>query len=276
MLKKRALYIFIILIGLLFSCNDFNKLQKSQDLELKYTRAVEYYQKGDYVKAQLLFDELYAVFRSTAKGEDVMFYLAYCNYKLGDYILAGYQFRLFYRSFPLSQRAEECLYMSAYCHYLNSPPYTLDQQDTYAAIEEFQYFVQSYPNSPRVKECNKLIDDLRAKIEKKKYELVKLYLNIGDYKATIVAVDLLLQEFPASKHREELMFFKFKAKYLLAENSVESKKEDRVNDCIAEYKLFSAAYSISEFSGEAKGYYEKALKLHKKIEEDKKTTTNKK
>lgn len=271
----RIIIAFTLILALFGGgCNEFSKIQKSTDLNLKYTKAKEYYGTGDYVKSQMLFDELYAVMRNTEKGEDVLFYLAYSNYQLGDYILAGYQFRVFYRSYPLSTRAEECLYMSAYCHYLISPVYSLDQYDTYLAIEQFQYFVQMFPNSERVKECNKLIDVLHLKLQKKQFEIAKMYLNIYDYKAAISSFELLLHDYPDTKYREECMFLMIRAKYYLAINSVEAKKEQRIKDAALQYNLFAAEFPESEFTGDAKSLNEKILKLQSDFNEDKKSKNN--
>jgi outer membrane protein assembly factor BamD len=264
----------LILVLFAGSCNEFNKIQKSTDINEKYNKAKEYYAKGEYVKAQLLFDELYAVVRNTDKGEDVLYYLAYSNYHMGDHILAGYQFAVFYRTYPLSARAEECLYMSAYCHWQISPSYSLDQYDTYVAIERFQYFVQMFPNSDRVKECNKLIDDLHEKLDLKQFEIAKLYLNIGDYKAAISAFELLLHDSPSTKFREESMYLLIKAKYYLALNSIEEKKEKRINEAQAQYDSFVKAYPESEFTNDAKSFQEKINKLREDFQNDKKSKTN--
>ncbi len=270
------LFIAFSLVLTLFagSCNEFSKIQKSTDINLKFTKAKEYYASGDYVKAQMLFDELYAVMRNTTNGEDVLFYLAYSNYQLGDYILAGYQFRVFYRSYPLAARAEECLYMSAYCHYLISPVYSLDQYDSYLAIEQFQYFVQMFPNSERVKECNKLIDVLYLKLQKKQFEIAKMYLNISDYKAAVTAFENLLHDFPDTKYREESMYLLIKAKYYLAMNSIEAKKEQRIKDALNQYNLFNTSFPESEFGGDAKSLNDKILKLQEDYLEDKKSKNN--
>ncbi len=274
-MARRIIIAFTVILALFVgSCSDFGKIQKSNDLNFKYTKAKEYYGTGDYVKAQMLFDELYSVMRNTEKGEDVLFYLAYSNYQTGDYILAGYQFRVFYRSYPLSTRAEECLYMSAYCHYLISPAFSLDQYDTFLAIEQFQYFVQMFPNSERVKECNKLIDVLHLKLQKKQFEIAKMYLNINDFKASITATETLLREYPDTKYREECMFILIKAKYYLALNSIEGKKEQRIKDATIQYSLFSSEFPESEFSGDAKSLNEKIVKLQNDFNEDKKSRNN--
>lgn len=270
------IFIAFSLILTLFagSCNEFNKIQKSTDINEKYKAAKEYYGKGEYVKAQLLFDELYGQVRNTEKGEDVLYFLAYSNYYMGDQILAGYQFAIFYRTYPLSARAEECLYMSAKCHFEISPSYSLDQYDTYVAIERFQYFVQMFPNSTRVQECNKQIDILHEKLDMKQFEVAELYLNIGDYKAAIASFELLLKDSPTTKYREQSMYMLVKAKYYLALNSIDEKKEQRINAAQTQYNLFVKEYPESEWGEDANSYQEKINKLREDFNNDKKSKNN--
>lgn len=268
--------IALVLAGtLLVACNDFSKLQKSADLGKKYDGAVMYYKKGDYTKAQMLFDELYSVMRTTNKADSISYYLAYCNYELGDYIMASYLFRSYFRSFPTSPRAAECLYMSAYCHYLISPPYSLDQGDTYAAIEEFQYFIQMFPNdTARIRECNKLVDAMHRKLEKKAYMNAKMYYELQDYKAAITSFDQFLHDFPDTKYREEVLYLSIDSKYSLAFNSIDTKKEERIADAIKTCNLFLATYRESEYTDEVKDILDKCGKLQEKINNDRKTSNN--
>ena len=270
MMARRVILSLLFLGTFMLGCNDFNRLQKSTDLNLKYSAAVDYYNKEDYVKAQLLFDELYSVLRSTDKAENVAYYLAYSNYKLGDYIMASYLFRSYFRTYPTSTRASECLYMSAYCHYMVSPPWSLDQEDTYAAIEEFQYFIQMFPtDTGRIHECNKLVDILHRKLEKKAYMNAKMYYDIEDYKASISAFNQLLHDYPDTKYREDAVFFTVEAKYYLAEGSIAAKQEVRVADAIAACDNFLMVYKISEHTSAINATKQKALKLQDKIMKDK-------
>lgn len=274
-MAKRIVLLVVVLGAFMLGCNDFSRLQKSTDLNLKYEKAVEYYNQKDYTKAQLLFDELYSVLRSTDKAENVAYYLAYCDYNLGDYIMASYLFRNYFRTYPTSSRASECLYMSAYCHYQVSPPWSLDQEDTYSAIEEFQYFIQMFPtDTARIHECNKLVDILHKKLEKKAYMNAKMYYDIEDYKAAISAFTQVLHDYPDTKYREEADFYIVQAKYYLAENSIEAKKEERVADAIKEADNFMLIYKVSEFTDEVKTIKEKALKLQDKILKDKEINKN--
>ena len=82
--------------------------------------------------------------------------MAYCYYSQGDsYFSFLLFFSIFSNRYPLSEHREECDYMSAYCSYLNSPDPSLDQTYTYKALEEMQVFINKYPTSSRIPECNR-------------------------------------------------------------------------------------------------------------------------
>lgn len=243
-----------------FTIGKFNKLVKSPDIEAKYTAAIQYFDKEDYTRALTLLEELMSVFRGTSRAEEVMYYYAYCNYNLEDYLVAGYQFRNYVRSFPNAKHSEECAYMNAYCFYLNSPEYSLDQIDTKLAIKEFQKFTNQYPKSTRIPECNDILDKLRAKLDRKSYENAMLYYNMGDYRASAVAFANHLKEFPDTKHAEELHYLIIKSYYLLALNSIESKKQERFKSAVDSYLKFVDGYPNSSYLKNAESIYTSALK----------------
>lgn len=238
----------------------FNKLVKSTDIDAKYAAAVKYFKKEDYTKALTLFEELMSVFRGTAKAEEVHYYYAYCNYNLDDYIVAGYHFRNFVKTFPSSIHTEECAYMNAYCFYLSSPTYSLDQVDTKLAIKEFQRFTNQYPKSTRIAECNTMLDKLRGKLERKSYENAMLYYNMIDYKAAIVVFANHIKDFPESKHVEELNYLTIKSYYLLALNSIESKKQERFKAAVDTYLKYVDTFPKGGYLNDAEMIYSSALK----------------
>jgi outer membrane protein assembly factor BamD len=238
----------------------YNKVVKNGTLEEKYAAALKYFEKEDYTKSLTLFEELMSVYRGTTRGEEVHYYYAYSNYNVEDYLVAGYQFRNYARIYPGGKHAEECAYMNAYCFYLNSPDYSLDQIDTKLAIKEFQGFVNRYPKSERIPKCNELIDELRAKLEKKSYENAMLYYNMNDYKAGITSFINHNKDFPGNQNEEELNYLIIKAYYLLALNSIESKKQERFKAAIDSYTKFAEMFPKSRYLKDAEVYQKSALK----------------
>lgn len=265
MVRKTEYLFLVFVLFITVSCSEYNKLVKSTDLDKKYEMAIKYYEKDDYVKALPLLEELVSVYRGTAKAESIYYYYAYTNYNMGDYTIAGYHFHNFVKTFPNSIHTEECAYMNAYCYYLNSPSYSLDQTDTKAAIKEFQAFINQYPKSTRLAECNEIVDKLRAKLERKSYEIAKQYYYIGDYKAAIYSFNNTLKDFPDTKYREELSFLIIQSNYLLAANSIESKKEERLTVTIDSYIKFIDTFPKSTYLKDAESIYESALKMKEKL-----------
>ncbi len=392
---NKLIYISITVIALiLFGCSDYQKLLKSSDYELKYTKAIEYYEDDDYFRALSLLEELITIYKGTKKAEDIYYYYCYCHYNQDNYVLAGYHYKNFARTYPNSKRKEECLYQSAYCHYLNSPIPSLDQSYTHKAINELQLFINKFPDSYLVTKdlrnqktqanvliinnvyinksfndfkqelntnetkdllklcsdlgigvqknkksdasivisevldylnnayiegqiitdtidnlykylslknrkdlikfnkknklnariektdsvesirlilmnkmrnvgkfpsCNELIDKLRWKLEIKSFNNAKLYYDLKDYKAAIVALKNSLLKFPDTQYREELLFLILKSSYMLAENSINKKKVERYNNTLTEYHAFIDEYSNSNKQKSAERIYDNTL-----------------
>jgi outer membrane protein assembly factor BamD len=245
-LKLRNFGIILLTIMLFGGCNNFNKLLKSTDYEKKYEAAIEYYNKKDYFKAIQLIDELLVVYRTDIKKSENLDYL-YANsyYQQGDYVLASYYFHKYAVKYPRNERAATCYYMSAYCKYLDSPKYSLDQTSTFEAISQLQSFIDIFPESDSVARCNTLIDELRSKLEKKDFEVAKLYYKTEYYKSALYALDLFLKQYPTSPYKEEAMLLKIESAYIYGEKSVLAKREERLQEAKQYYQEFIELYPNS-------------------------------
>lgn len=257
-MKRIKQIAFLVLILLTVVSCKFNKLLKNPDLDTKYNAAIALYNEKDYSRALQLFDQMMGAIRATDKAEDLYYYYSYCYFHQKDYTLASYYFKRYYTSFPNTSRAEECLFMSAYCNYLNSPSPTLDQESTYEAIKDLQLFMNIYPKSKRVPECNDLIDKLRAKLEMKEYKIAKLYYRMKDYAAAITTFKNILKDFPETIHREEILFLVVKSYAKYAELSVKEKQYERYSNTTVAFQDFYKEFPASKFAGEASELNEKS------------------
>ncbi len=264
--------IFIFLFIIFNGCrSEYEKLKRSPDVAKKYEKAKEYYNKKDYFRALPLFEELVTIYRGTDEAETIYYYYAYCTYGMKDLLAARFHFKTFADTYPNSKYAEECRFMAAYCYYFESPTYSLDQENTYKAIESLQLFINLYPNSERVKESNDLIDKLRSKLELKSYEIAKLYYNIGDYKSAIISFRNSIDDFPDTKYREEMEYLMVKSSFLFAKNSVETKQIERYNETLKLFNTFAENYSNSDYIKDANNINRDALK---ELESKKKLSLN--
>jgi outer membrane protein assembly factor BamD len=256
-MKNNFLYSVILVFGLI-SCSGYEKLLKSSDYNLKCRKAFEYYDKGEYVKAATLFDNVVNVFRGTTKADTLSYYQAMSYYKQKDYLLGGHYFGTFASNFMYSPFTEEAEFLEAYCYYQLSPRPSLDQSTTMQAIEAFQSFSNKYPLSKHIGEAKTLIIEMQDKLVEKSRLNAVLYYDMGNYKSSIIALKNSLDEFPNTQYKEELMWLVLDSNYKLAENSVISKQKERYQSTIDEYYTFISQFPNSKYKKEAEKIYQTA------------------
>ncbi len=252
--------------AVLLSCNEYQKVLKSEDTSLKYDLAEKLYNEGDFKRANRLFEQISPKYVGKPQGERVMFFLAESFYKIGDYNFAGYQFERFLKSYPKSDKAMEASFLGAKSYFKLSPAYSLDQTDTDKALVKLQTFINSYPESEYMAEANAMAQELTTKNEKKAYEIAKQYTRLGkSYMlefniSAIEALDNFISENPGTIYREDALYLKVEATTNLALNSTVSKKKERLEEAKAAYENLMKYYPETKYSRDANNMAEKVNK----------------
>ena len=227
----------IIILTALFlsSCGKYEKLLKSSDFQLKKEKALEYFEAGKYVKATELFTQILPRFRATDEAEELNWLNSRAHFELQDYMMAGTYFQNFATLYPYSRYAEEANFMIAYSDYKMSPRPDLDQEFTRKAIEGFELFKRRFPVSERFAEADALITEMEDRLVRKSYISAKLYYDMKQYRAAVVALNNSLTEYPDTRFREEMMFLKLNSQYLYAFNSIADRQKERYQTAYDEY-----------------------------------------
>jgi outer membrane protein assembly factor BamD len=249
-------YIFLIFLVLASSCGEYEKLLKSTDYDLKKAKAKEYFEAGQFVKTTELMGQILPRFRATDEAEDLNWMNAQSFYGMKDYLSASTYFKAYMDQYPYGKYSEEATYMAAMCDYNMAPRAELDQDNTKAAIEGFNYFINRYPKSSRVEECKKLAKDLEEKLVEKSYLSAKLYYDMKQYKAAIVALNNSLKEYADTKYREEMMYLKLNSLFLYAENSMTDKQKERYQATLDDYYSFMEEFPKSRYSRDIRRIYQ--------------------
>ncbi len=262
LMRKNIGYLLLaVLISLCSACkSDYERIRTSGDADLILNKAFEYYDKGKYQKSQGLFELVISSIKGGKRAEEASFKYAYTYYHLKQNLLAAYYFKTFSNTFTNSSYREEAAFMSAYCNYLQSPIYRLEQSHTQEAIDDFQLFVNLFPNSSRVEECNKLIDEMRRKLEEKAFAEGELYYNMRQYQSAVMSFDNLLKDYPESPDVERVRYLIAKSAFLLSANSVLSRKEERYTETITRCHDFLEKYPSGKYSKEIKDVLKDAEK----------------
>ena len=242
------LLLLIFLSFLMVSCNDYQKLLNSSENEVdKYNAAEEYYENGEFRRANALIEQIIPSYRGKPQGERLVFFFANSYFETRSYYSAAIQFENFIKSYPNSQRIQEAYFMEAKSYFMLSPLYTLDQDDTFTGIDKLQVFINRFPNSEYVAEALELIEQLQNKIEKKEFEVSKQYYTIRDYSSAIKSLDNFIADNPGTIFREEALYYRWLSQYEIAVNSIESRIIERVTELERSLENFLRYYPDTIF-----------------------------
>jgi len=259
MFLSRVKIYLLLAVLVLASCGKQQKLLKSTDNEAKYAAAIDYYEKNDYYRALQLFQQLINFYQGTEKAEKMQFYFAYCYYHQKDYVLASYYFKRFTTNYPRSAFSEEAMFMNAYCYFLDSPGSSLDQTNTYTAIKELQLFINFYPKSERIEEANKLIDQLRAKLQQKDLDIANLYLKMRLFESAIYSYKNILKDYPDTEFKEDILYNILKSYYNFASYSISTKQAERYQSALDAYNELVFQFPETRYMKSAKNMNEDVL-----------------
>jgi outer membrane protein assembly factor BamD len=257
------IHIVLIFLVLLCSCGEYEKLLKSTDFDLKKTKAKEYFDEGQYVKTTELLTQILPKYRATDEAEELNWMNCQAYFGMKDYFMAGSYFKSFMDQFPFGKHAEDANYMAALCDYNISAQPELDQENTKNAIEGFNIFLNKYPGSTKADDCRKMINDLQDKLVEKSYLNAKLYYDMKQYKAAVVALSNSLKEYANSKYREKMMYLKLNSLFLYAQNSQPLKQKERYQSTLDDYYSFMEEFPKSTYSKDVSGIFQKTNKFLK-------------
>ena len=251
---RRLSFFSLVLILLMTACSPYEKILKSNDVNLKLTKANEYYDQKKWSRANELYRGIAPVLKGTRNYEPLYLRYAYTFYNMKQYMESAYHFKNFTDFFPASRDAEEAEFMHALSLYKDAPKATLEQTTTLKAMDALRSFINMRPNSPRVPEARMYLDVAREKLEKKEAGVARLYYNLRQYRAAAFYYREVLEEYPMSANADYYQLMVVKSLYYYARASIDAKQAERyaaVNDAYTELKDI---FPKSTLLGEAAEY----------------------
>ena len=241
---------------LLCSCGEYQRAQKSTDINYKFDYAKRAFEEKKYVQAATLLEDCIAYFKGSDKAEESLYLLAMSHYENKDYVSSGAYFKTYYGRYPKGKYTEAARFFCGYGYYLDSPEPQLDQSGTIKAIEELQGFLEYFPRRDQVSIAQHAIFEMQDKLTLKQLQNAQLYYNLGNYmgnnyESAVIVAKNAIKDYPYSKYKEELEMLILKARYQEAVNSVEERKADRFRDVLDEYYSFINNYPDSPKREEA-------------------------
>lgn len=121
-------------------------------------------------------------------------------------ILAINEFREFLTFFPTHNRADYAQYKLAMAHFYQMLAPQRDQTETRAAIEEFEAFLERYPNSSLTGEVQARLREARDRLSESDYQVGLFYYRNRWYPGAIERFKVLLSRDPGYTHRDGVYF----------------------------------------------------------------------
>ena len=260
-MKFRILIAAAVLAAVLSSCkSQYEMLLNSNDADLKYEAAFNYYNEGKYSKAGSLFESLSVLTNGTQRDDTVRFYWGLSNYKFKDYYTAETNFENFLETYPRSPFASEARYLRLDCLYRSTLRYELDQTPTYKAITEISEYMIEFPKTPHMQACRDMLLDLNERLDKKAYEAAKLYYKMENYKSSRIAFRNVLKDDSDNIYREDILYYIAMSSFKYAQMSVPAKQKERYLTFVDDYLNFIGEIPQSHYRKELDNVYRRAQK----------------
>ena len=242
--------LLLSLLLLVSSCGNFEKVRKSSDVNYKLSKANEYYTKGEYQRANELYESLIPVMKNTRNYEPLYYRYCFTFYYMKDYLQAAFNFKNFGDFFPSSKDADECEY------------------NTIKAYESLGSFVNAHPKSKFLTEANGYLEQCKEKMEAKEADAAKLYYNISQFKAASVSFKTVMTDYPESGRSDYYQFMIMKSFYYYAVASIAEKQVERFNKVISAYSDLKENYPHSTHLHDAEKIYTLANNYLNKLQNE--------
>ena len=273
---KKSLIFFASVALLMSSCaGEYNKVFKSDDLDYRYEFAKQCFAEGKYNQAATLLLDLVTIKKGTDDAQESLYMLAMSQYMSADFESASEAFKRYSQTYPKGDYAEAASFYVGQSLYESAPEPRLDQTPTIGAMNAYQQFIETYPDSPRRQEAQNRLYELQDKLIVKELLSAQLYYNLGgyfgninsneesNYEACIITSQNALKQYPYSRHREDFALLVMKSKFELAENSAELRRMERYRDAEDECYGFLNEYPDSPNKALAEKYIAKCKKITK-------------
>ena len=257
-MRVKGILLLLSVAVLQFSCASYyDTVMKSNDVDVKYKAAHEYFKKGKYKKAADIFDNLNLLVQGLPQEDTVNYYHGLSNYRYGDFETAEASLAKFVEVYPRSPFAEEAKFMRIDCLYRGTYRYELDQTPTRKAMMVISEFMYENPGSKYYPVCQEMMNDLMERLERKSYESAKIYYTMEDYKASRYALKNVLKDNSDNQYREDILYYIAMSSYKYALNSVDERQRERYLDFIDDYYNFISEYPESKYRKELDNLFSK-------------------
>jgi outer membrane protein assembly factor BamD len=203
-----AVWILLALIDIACGHTSVTAILSAED---RFALGKMKYNNRDFLEAINEFEVVRLQFPGSTIADSAQYYLGECHYQQDEFLLAAEEYQTLRRNMPASSLVPLAQYKIALCYYNLSPKAPLDQSYTRRAIDEFQAFIEYYPNNELLKDAETKIVELNSKLAQKLFESGQLYLKMNNSKGALIYYDLVIEKYHDTPFAELALLGKVKA-----------------------------------------------------------------
>ena len=219
--------ILILLFFFIISCssNDKDEYKNDQsvyenntlkDFEL-FELANSYISSKQFELALIELDKLEVLYPSSPFASKSMLVTAYIHFLDKDYEKTRALAEMYKSYYPGSNDIVYANYLEAMTYYVLMKKSDYSQEQTYKAMEKFNFILNAYPNSKYEIDILTKIKLINNNLAAEKLSIAKFYLNKGNTNGSLVYLIDIFKNYSSSLSIEETLFLITKIYYSLGE-----------------------------------------------------------
>ncbi|WP_421722854.1 outer membrane protein assembly factor BamD [Bauldia sp.] len=170
-----------------------------------YNRGLGYMNAGNFGDAIKSFDEVDRQHPYTEWARKSLVMSAYASYRRRDYNTAIATANRYLTLYPGNEDAAYAQYIMGQSYFAQVKDVTRDQETTIKAMRAMEEITTRYPESEYAADARKKVIATRDQLAGKEMQVGRYYLERREYVAAINRFDVVVKDYPETRHVEEAL-----------------------------------------------------------------------
>lgn len=250
-------FILLVISITLLGCSGTGRINYSTPQEA-FGKGRALYEEGKYEAAIQYLQGVFSFGRTHQWAPDAQLFLARAYNKNGEHLLAANEYERFTKIYRADERLADANFEWAMTYFEMSPESALDQSETRRAIEEFELFMDRFPDNDLVDDAQEVIVELRTKLAKKQFDTAKLYERRELHEAAALSFESVFDLYPDTEWAQQALVGAIRSYIAFSDQSVILRQPERLQSAIKNYDRLTQIFQDSPYLKEAEGLYKEA------------------
>ena len=260
MKKNRCVFGFFVLGLILFGagCAGQGRINYVAPQEA-FDKGMAEFERGRYHRAARYFQGVFDFGRTVAVAPDAQLMLARSFRGNREYLRAASEYNRFSDLYRTDPRRADADFEKAMTYYEQSPYFELDQSPTERAIDEFNLYMQRYPEHDSIASAELYVGELREKLAYKWFFNAEQYERRGLYEAAGLSYEGIFDQFPETPLADDALLGALRCYINYSDQSIVQRQPERLQRAIDHYERLLQIFPDSELMSQADVLYQRAV-----------------